>query len=161
MVVEASALLVPTRLAAGLEKIFGCALGDAERPQFVASGYRGGVTESVDVYGETPFLRVFVFDHGASSVDEIEPLTVASALADGDPGREFATAVNGLAATGFWRSTAEPVLHPWPAMVWEQDSLVISILGEGLTRTDVEAAARSLQPVTRQEFESEGASANC
>ena len=50
---------------------------------------------------------------------------------------------------------------PWPAVVWEQDALVINVLGEGLERADVDVAAASLEPVTRDEFDELVPQENC
>ena len=49
-------------------------------------------------------------------------------------------------------TTAEPGPVAHPALTWQQDNIIITMLGEGFTPEVVRDVAESLEPVTRDEF---------
>jgi len=121
------------------EAFFMCLFDDG---QGSIVGYRGSEVRENEVYRETPFLRLAAQPPGSVSD---EPFT-----SNGD---EEEIVLNGTTAIAFTISTAEPVLHPWPAIRWEQDGAVLEILGEGLEADEVFDAAASVRRATQDELD--------
>ena len=124
-------------------------------------GSRGSIaayagTEQIDTeeYMGTPRLTLSVFGKGNDSA--LPRDTVDELVSGGDPNSSFVVDVAGHPAVGFTMSSAEPRLTPWPAVTWETDDIVFVLLGRGMNRDDVMAAANSVRAVDREEFESAG-----
>ncbi len=148
---RASMYLVASELPEDMagNPLFGCVSGPDEAPTHVVTGYRGTEPLDLEVYDETPFLRIFV--NSSDSPDT--PSSVSEAAASlADPGTEFPTRISGHDAIGFEVSTAEPILTPWPGVAWEQNSVVVTVIGEGLDRQMLSAAANSVTAIPRDEY---------
>lgn len=146
-----SVLLLPTDVPEILNPspLFACLFGPESSPTASFVGFRG--TESLDSenYTETPpFLRIGVVLAGSKDAPTLDDAVDGSA----DPGSRFPTEVSGWDAVGFETSTAEPVLTPWPAIAWKQANVIVSILGEGLSRADVDRVAESLEVTSADQF---------
>lgn len=124
-----------------------------EEPLFVCTsdpslgsvvGYRGLEARESEVYGETAFLRLFA---QSTTTDN----TFLQGLS-GFNNDEISIDIGGLPGVSFTVSTAEPVLHPWPALSWEQDGAFIQMLGEGMDDQELLAAAISVRRASQAEL---------
>ena len=111
-------------------------------------GYRGLEARESDVYSETAFLRLFA----QATPTENTFLQELSGFNDD----EVPVDIDGLAGVSFTVSTAEPVLHPWPALSWEQSGASIQMLGEGMNEQEVLAAAISVRRASQAELDEGG-----
>lgn len=121
----------------------------ADRGVGFFSGYRGTVHVDSEVYTETPFLR---FGKAPSQIT----LKSWVRLSQADEGSERALEVNGTQAIAFTMSTAEPVITPWPAIVWYQDGITLTMFGEGMSEAEVLEAAESVRRATSDELATGG-----
>ena len=100
------------------------------------------------MYRETAFLRLFA----QPQAPENTFLTGLSGFNDA----ETPVDIGGLAGVAFTVSTAEPVLHPWPALALEQDGAFRQLLGEGMDEQELLAAAISVRQANEGDLDEGG-----
>ena len=150
---SAAVLMLPTSVAPGLTLRTGCLEKGVERPGFAVLAYRGDGRYRTEQSSESALLRVFTYDLEAGLVpDDPDFDSLDDVLATADPGSVTETSLRGQKGYAYRNTTAEPYPAPWPAVAWQEGSVIIWLLGEGLTEKIVNETAESLKPVAEQEW---------
>lgn len=84
------------------------------------------------------------------SVNGVAPATgsarsVTDMLSKAAPGSTYGTKIQNRPATGYELPAADLGGRPWPALVWDDGSLVIWVLGAGITSLEMVEVAESIR----------------